>query len=61
MKKATAKNAEPEVITKLILKSIEAKNPKFRYVGGYMAKQAVIARKLLSDKLFDKMIMGQMK
>lgn len=61
MKKATAKNTEPEVITTLILKSIEAKNPKFRYAGGYMAKQAVIARKLLSDKLFDKMIMGQMK
>lgn len=61
MKKATAKNADPEVITKLILKSIETKNPKFRYVGGYMAKQAVIARKLLSDKLFDTMIMGQMK
>jgi len=61
MRNATAKNAEPEVITKLILKSIEAKKPKFRYVGGYMAKQAVIARKLLSDKLFDKMIMSQMK
>lgn len=61
MKKATAKNAEPKVITKLILKSIETKNPKFRYVGGYMAKEAVIARKLLSDKLFDTMIMGQMK
>lgn len=61
MKKATAKIAEPGVITKLILKSIEAKNPKSRCVSGYMAKQVVIARKLLSDKLFDKMIMGQMK
>jgi len=61
MKKAVAKNSEPSVISELILKSIETAKPKFRYVGGYMAKQAVIARKLLSDRLFDKMIMGQMK
>jgi short-subunit dehydrogenase len=61
MKSTLAKNAEPIVIAELILKAIEAKKPKFRYIGGYMAKPALTARKLLSDRLFDKMIMSQMK
>lgn len=61
MRKAREKNTEADVISKLILESVESKKPKLRYVGGYMAKQAVMARKLLSDKMFDRMIMGQMK
>ena len=61
IKSATANNAKPEVIAKLILKSIEVKRPKFRYVGGYMAKPAVVARKLLPDKWFDKIILFLMK
>jgi short-subunit dehydrogenase len=61
LKKSTENNSEPIVIAKLILKGIESKNPKFRYVGGYNAKMAVTIRKLLSDKLFDKMILSQMK
>jgi short-subunit dehydrogenase len=61
LKKSTEKNSDPSVIAKLIMKGIERKKPKFRYVGGYNANMAVIARKLLSDNLFDKMILGQMK
>ena len=61
LKKSTENNSEPSVIARLILSSIEAKNPRFRYVGGYNANLAVIARKLLSDKMFDRMILGQMK
>ncbi|PBQ32801.1 short-chain dehydrogenase/reductase [Sphingobacteriaceae bacterium] len=57
-----AKNAvEPLVIAKLIQKGIEAKNPKTRYVGGAMAKPMLFMRKLLSDKMFDKLLMSQMK
>jgi len=61
LKKSTENNSEPSVIAQLILTGIESKNPKFRYVGGYNANIAVIARKLLSDKLFDKIVLGQMK
>jgi short-subunit dehydrogenase len=61
LKKSTGNNSEPIVIAKLILEGIESKNPKFRYVGGYNATMAVTVRKLLSDKLFDKMILSQMK
>ncbi len=55
------KNPEPILIAKLIKQGIEAKNPKTRYSGGYLAKPALLARKLLSDKMMDKMIMSQFK
>ncbi len=51
----------PEVITALIRKAIEAKKPKTRYSGGYMAALALFMRKILSDRLFDKMMMSQFK
>jgi short-subunit dehydrogenase len=60
-KKANVKNVEPSVIAGLILEGIETKNPKFRYIGGYMATQAIWARRLLSDKLFDKVLLGPIK
>lgn len=53
--------SEPIVIAKLIRKGIEAPNPKTRYKGGTMAKPMLFLRKLLSDKLFDKLVMRQLK
>jgi NAD(P)-dependent dehydrogenase (short-subunit alcohol dehydrogenase family) len=53
--------AEPIVIAKLIKEGIEAKNPKTRYVGASGAKLMLFFRKILSDKLFDKLVMSQMK
>jgi NAD(P)-dependent dehydrogenase (short-subunit alcohol dehydrogenase family) len=55
------KNPEPIVIAKLIQKAIEAQKPKTRYSAGLMARPALIARKLLSDRMFDKVIMSQAK
>lgn len=55
------KGSEPVVIAKLIKKSIEAKRPKTRYTGGTMAKPMLFLRKILPDKLFDKMLMSQFK
>lgn len=54
-------SVEPVVIAKLIKKGIEAKKPKTRYIGGAMAKPMLFIRKVLSDKMFDKMLMSQMK
>jgi short-subunit dehydrogenase len=51
----------PIVIAKLVKESIEAKSPKTRYSGGSNAKQILMARKLVSDKMLDKIIMGQYK
>jgi len=56
-----SKNPEPGIIAELIKTAIESKNPKTRYVAGYMAKPAIFFRKILSDKQMDKMMMSQMK
>jgi len=53
--------AGPEVITKLIKKAIEAKNPKTRYTGGFAAKPLLFLRKILSDRMMDKLFMSQLK
>lgn len=53
--------ADPIVIAKLIEKGIAAKSPRTRYIGGTMAKPMLFIRKILSDKIFDKMLMSQMK
>ncbi|OKS88819.1 oxidoreductase [Mucilaginibacter polytrichastri] len=53
--------AEPEVITKLVKKAIEAKNPKTRYVGGFAAKPLLFLRKILSDRMMDKLFMSQLR
>jgi short-subunit dehydrogenase len=54
-------SVEPIVIARLIKAGIEAKHPKTRYIGGTMAKPMLFLRKILSDKMFDKMVMSQMK
>jgi NAD(P)-dependent dehydrogenase (short-subunit alcohol dehydrogenase family) len=51
----------PDVITRLVKQAIDAKKPKTRYSGGYMAKPALLMRKILSDRMFDKMLMSQIK
>lgn len=53
--------AGPEVITKLVKKAIEAKNPKTRYSGGFAAKPLLFLRKILSDRMMDKLFMSQLK
>jgi NAD(P)-dependent dehydrogenase (short-subunit alcohol dehydrogenase family) len=59
--KLKPKNAEPEVIARLILKAITASKPKTRYHAGYMAGAILFMRKILTDKQFDKLMLSQMK
>jgi len=61
LRQTTHKNAKAIVIAKLIEKAITAHKPKARYSGGYMAKPALFAKKILSDRLFDKVMMSQVK
>ncbi len=64
---ATARSYEgqtgssPELIANTVLKAIEARKPKTRYLVGYLAKPLVIMRRLLGDRLFDRVIMSQVK
>ena len=50
--------SDPAVIAKVVSQAIEARKPKTRYVAGKYAKLLIILRKLLNDRLFDKIIMS---
>lgn len=49
----------PEVIANTISRAVAAKKPKTRYARGSMAKLMILLRKMLSDRMFDKLIMSQ--
>ena len=49
----------PEIIAKTISKAVAAKNPNTRYARGSMARLMIFLRKMLSDRIFDKLIMSQ--
>jgi short-subunit dehydrogenase len=53
--------SEPIVIAELIRKGIEAAHPRTRYAGAAGAKLMLFFRRILSDKLFDRLVMSQMK
>jgi len=48
-------------ISELILKVLGKRKPKARYTAGYLAKPLLFLRKILSDRLFDKVIMSPFK
>jgi short-subunit dehydrogenase len=50
-----------DVLGKEIAKAASEKNPKTRYLKGYLAKPLVRMRKWLGDRTFDKMLMSQIK
>lgn len=60
-KEANDKIPGPALIARLIKESIEAKTPKTRYSGGYMAKPVLFFRRLLSDRMLDKMMLSRLK
>ncbi len=53
--------SEPIVIAKTIAKAINSNNPKTRYAVGGGAKLLLFMRRVLSDKLFDKLFLSQLK
>ena len=55
------KYSEPIEIATVIKKAIEVNKPKARYALGHLAGVILFAKKWLSDGLFDKMILSQIK
>lgn len=55
------KASDPGVITKLVEKAIKSKRPKARYVGGFMAKPIIFMHGLLPDRIFDAILLSQLK
>ena len=52
------RGSHPSVIAQIISKAVKCKNPKTRYVAGSMAKPLLCLRKVLTDKMFDKLILS---
>ncbi|MDX1478868.1 MAG: oxidoreductase [Saprospiraceae bacterium] len=52
-------SSPPGVVAKTIQKAIAAPKPKTRYVTGKMARQLLLVRKFLGDRIFDKIITSQ--
>lgn len=50
-----------DVLGKTIARAATDKKPKTRYVKGYMAKPAIAIRKWFGDRVFDKVVMSQIK
>lgn len=53
--------SHPGEIAEVIVKAVESPAPKTRYAAGKMAKMLLLLRKWTSDKMFDKIIMQQVK
>ena len=60
-KKTMKKHSDPDVIAKLIFKSIEDQPPKARYSAGYMAKATLLMRRLLCDDMLDALFLKMLK
>ena len=50
-----------DILGQTISKAATDKKPKTRYVKGYMAKPAIAIRKWFGDRVYDKVIMSQVK
>jgi NAD(P)-dependent dehydrogenase (short-subunit alcohol dehydrogenase family) len=55
------RSSDPIVIAKIIVKAITSNSPKTRYAAGSGAKLILFVKKILSDKMFDKIMLSQMK
>ncbi len=53
--------SEPMVIANAIQKAIRAQKPKTRYAVGGGAKLILFLRRILSDRMFDRIMLSQMK
>ncbi len=54
----SGKVSPPSVISRIILKAVKARRPKTRYSAGYMSGIALFMRKILSDRMFDRIAMS---
>lgn len=55
------RGTDPSVIAGIVSKAVAAKQPRTRYVAGKYAKPMILIRSWLGDRLFDRMIMSQMR
>ena len=54
--RSESNGSPPSVIANTILKAIRARRPKTRYAAGKYAKPIVLFRRLVSDRMFDRLV-----
>lgn len=57
---AAGSGSPPEVIAEAVVRVVRARRPRTRYVAGQYARLLLGARALLSDRMFDRLIMSAM-
>lgn len=55
------RSSPPEEVARIIYKSVASVNPRTRYPAGKGAGMILLGRKLLSDKLFDRVMLSMVK
>jgi NAD(P)-dependent dehydrogenase (short-subunit alcohol dehydrogenase family) len=55
------RGSSPTVIAEVVARAVRAGRPRTRYVAGAYARPMMAIRKWLGDRLFDRMIMSQMR
>lgn len=58
--KSADKLAPPEEVASTVGKAVRARRPRTRYATGYMARPLLLTRSVLSDRMYDKIIMNMM-
>ena len=48
--------SEPSVIADTVLKAVRARRPRTRYAAGRYARSALLLRKLVSDRMYDRLL-----
>ncbi|KWB14678.1 oxidoreductase [Burkholderia cepacia] len=55
------RGTDPGVIANVVSQAVRAKKPRTRYVAGKYAKPMILIRAWFGDRMFDRMIMSQMR
>ncbi len=53
--------SDPQVIVRLVLRAIRARQPKTRYVGGQYARLLMFVRRWFGDRVYDKMVLAMVR
>ena len=48
---------DADTVARVVVRAVEAKNPKPRYIVGVSGKASVLARLLLTDRMWDRVMM----
>ena len=48
---------DPDTVARAVIRAVRAKNPKPRYIVGASGRASLLARLLLTDRMWDRLLM----